>query len=98
MIENKFFDDERFCNYLEYLTYFKSSEYIQYVRYPLCLKILEKILDKDFIIFLSQKFKEGFANDLNWQLWAHWIQLSDFDLIMKKDIQYNPPPQSQQHN
>ena len=49
LIDRKYFDDYKFLNYLEYLKYFKRPEYIQYIRYPVCLKLLDMVLNPELI-------------------------------------------------
>jgi hypothetical protein len=49
LISRGFLSDQKFLNYLKYLEYFKTPEYLRYIRYPICLKILEKLQDADFV-------------------------------------------------
>lgn len=41
--------DPKFQNYLKYLEYFREREYIKFIRYPICLKMLEKLQDEQFV-------------------------------------------------
>jgi mediator of RNA polymerase II transcription subunit 31 len=43
----KFLDDTRFLNYLEYLRYWKEPEYIRLLRLPHAVDVLEMLLDKN---------------------------------------------------
>ncbi|BAM41011.1 SOH1-like protein [Theileria orientalis strain Shintoku] len=48
-----YFEDERFRAYLFYLQYWRTREYIKYIKYPYCVKILELLMDDDFVKTLS---------------------------------------------
>lgn len=49
LIDNKYLDDPAFRNYLRYLGYFREPKYLKYIRYPICLKVLDKLSDEDFV-------------------------------------------------
>lgn len=44
-----YFDDPKFLNYLKYLNYFNQPQYFRYIRYPISLKMLEKVQDPEYI-------------------------------------------------
>jgi hypothetical protein len=59
LAQSKYFEDEAFMNYLEYLEYFRKREYAKFItyhdeeywidfRYPTCLHILTLLKQKEF--------------------------------------------------
>ncbi|ORM41095.1 Mediator of RNA polymerase II transcription subunit 31 [Babesia sp. Xinjiang] len=65
-----YFEDKRFRAYIVYLQYFRRPQYVKYVKYPYCIRILELLLDDTFVKTLSnQKAIEAIEQ----QLMAHWI-------------------------
>ncbi|UVC54260.1 hypothetical protein MACJ_003796 [Theileria orientalis] len=65
-----YFDDERFRAYLFYLQYWRTREYIKYIKYPYCIKILELLMDDDFVKTLSNDLS---IESLKSQLNNHWL-------------------------
>jgi mediator of RNA polymerase II transcription subunit 31 len=49
LISKGFLADPKFLNYLQHLEYFKRPEFLRYVRYPVSLKMLEKLRDPSFV-------------------------------------------------
>ncbi|EAR90199.3 mediator of RNA polymerase II transcription subunit, putative (macronuclear) [Tetrahymena thermophila SB210] len=64
--EYDYFSNERFQNYLKYLSYFKQPEYFKFVKYPLGIKMLDLIQQDKFIENLSNNGIE-LANKMNIQ-------------------------------
>eukprot|EP01122_Echinamoeba_exundans_P002511 TRINITY_DN12452_c0_g1_i1.p1 TRINITY_DN12452_c0_g1~~TRINITY_DN12452_c0_g1_i1.p1 ORF type:complete len:150 (+),score=39.33 TRINITY_DN12452_c0_g1_i1:89-538(+) len=46
--ERKYFEDEDFLAYLNYLKYWKRPEYAKFITYPNCLYFLDRLLDGNF--------------------------------------------------
>jgi mediator of RNA polymerase II transcription subunit 31 len=43
----KYLEDQKFLNYLEYLRYWKEPEYLRLLRIPYAVDVLEMLLDKN---------------------------------------------------
>ncbi|GFE52891.1 mediator of RNA polymerase II transcription subunit 31 [Babesia ovis] len=65
-----YFEDQRFRAYIVYLQYFRQPEYIKYVKYPYCIRVLELLLDDSFVHSLSNPMA---IQAIEQQLMAHWI-------------------------
>ncbi|GIX61875.1 SOH1-like protein [Babesia caballi] len=65
-----YFEDERFRAYIIYLQYFRRPEYVKYVKYPYCIRILELLLDDAFVRSLSNRQA---IEAIEEQLQAHWL-------------------------
>eukprot|EP01103_Thecamoeba_quadrilineata_P001664 TRINITY_DN1150_c0_g1_i3.p1 TRINITY_DN1150_c0_g1~~TRINITY_DN1150_c0_g1_i3.p1 ORF type:complete len:142 (-),score=25.34 TRINITY_DN1150_c0_g1_i3:27-428(-) len=48
LVQNRYFQDETFLNYLKYLLYWKDPRYSKYLVYPMCLNSLELLQDEAF--------------------------------------------------
>eukprot|EP01083_Nonionella_stella_P064627 168666_1 len=46
--QERYFEDEKFVNYLKYLIYWKRPEYLQYISHPHCLYFLELLQREEF--------------------------------------------------
>eukprot|EP01017_Pseudomicrothorax_dubius_P015704 TRINITY_DN17987_c0_g1_i1.p1 TRINITY_DN17987_c0_g1~~TRINITY_DN17987_c0_g1_i1.p1 ORF type:complete len:118 (+),score=15.14 TRINITY_DN17987_c0_g1_i1:64-417(+) len=67
-----YFEQRAFRAYLKYLTYWKQWPYIRFIRYPVCLKVLEILTENEgrLIEKLSDKhFLEHLENSihLSWE-------------------------------
>jgi mediator of RNA polymerase II transcription subunit 31 len=75
LAQNKYFQDEKFMLYLEYLRYWKQPEYCVLLSYPQCLAFLDNLIDNErfrtelmqpaFIDYAHQQ--QGFAWQLGYQ-------------------------------
>ncbi|GBE59451.1 SOH1 family protein [Babesia ovata] len=65
-----YFEDQRFRAYIVYLQYFRRPEYIKYIKFPYCIRILELLLEDSFVRSLSNKQA---IEAIEQQLVAHWI-------------------------
>ena len=75
LIENKYFDDENFLYYLKYLEYIPNSSLLKFVKYPICLKMLENIQNPKFVSYWADN-SNLFTNYVNGQLFGHYIDMS----------------------
>ncbi|KAK1933268.1 SOH1 family protein [Babesia divergens] len=65
-----YFEDSRFRAYIIYLQYFRLPQYIKYVKYPYCIRILELLLDDSFVRTLSNHLA---IEAIEQQLLSHWL-------------------------
>ncbi|CDR96490.1 SOH1 family protein, putative [Babesia bigemina] len=65
-----YFEDQRFRAYIVYLQYFRRPEYVKFIKYPYCIRILELLLEDSFVRSLSNKQA---IEAIEQQLSAHWI-------------------------
>ncbi|KAF5153520.1 SOH1 family protein [Theileria parva strain Muguga] len=70
LFDKGYFNDENFRAYILYLQYWRTGHYIKFVEYAYCLKILELLLDKDFVNSLSSDLT---VEALKYQIDNHWI-------------------------
>ncbi len=75
LITNKFFEDENFLYYLKYLDYIRNSRLIRFVKYPICLKMLENLQNPRFVNYWTDN-RSLFTNFVNGQMFGHYIHLS----------------------
>ena len=54
LAQNRYFDDPRFVQYLDYLQYWREMPYCLHIAYPHCLKILELLQTEQFVAALKQ--------------------------------------------
>eukprot|EP00878_Enallax_costatus_P000804 GHUV01000928.1.p1 GENE.GHUV01000928.1~~GHUV01000928.1.p1 ORF type:complete len:134 (+),score=39.30 GHUV01000928.1:134-535(+) len=45
---HQYFDDDAFFNYLKYLEYWKKEPYVTYIRFPMCLLMMNLLHDESF--------------------------------------------------
>ncbi|SCO94199.1 mediator complex subunit 31, putative [Plasmodium malariae] len=70
LYDNKYFNDKNFLNYLKYLNYWRSKPYIFYIRFPICLYVLEILNDSKINEYL--KNSNSFSNFI-YYLKLHWL-------------------------
>ena len=46
-MKNGYFNDQSFVNYLKYLKYWGTPEYIKYIKFPICLYFLDLLTSDD---------------------------------------------------
>lgn len=73
--EQKYFNNIAFVNYLRYLQYWCRPPYNSYLQFPICLRILKALSDKEF---RNQLDKEAAIQHLTMQIQLHWLYF-DFD-------------------
>lgn len=78
MVSEGYFNDPSFINYLKYLKYWGTPEYIKYVKYPISLYFLDLLTSKD-------DFYKNFQDD-NFLV---FIQDRLVDFTMRNVVYYN---------
>ena len=70
LAQNRYFDDPRFVDYIEYLRYWREPPYCLHIAFPHCLRMLELLqTDKKFVEALKRAdFKDFLRIQQHW----HW--------------------------
>jgi mediator of RNA polymerase II transcription subunit 31 len=84
---NKYFDDDAFMRFLEYLTYWKEPEYIVLLKFPHCLAFLDAVLnDENFRRSLTFG-GPGYRDYIHLQQGMHWMHEAR-DVYQKSAVGY----------
>ena len=87
LAQNRYFDDARFVDYIDYLQYWRELPYCLHITFPHSLKILELLQTERFVTMLKRPdFKDGLARQQHW----HWL--------MRADMRRASQPQQQAQN
>lgn len=71
LAQNKYFEDERFIKYLEYLQYWQTPSYAKCLKHIHCLRFLELLQIKSFRLKLHER---SFINTIHDNQCYHWSQ------------------------
>ena len=87
MAQNLYFEDESFLNYLGYLDYWKTPEYIKFISYPYCIPVLNLLKSEEFRMKLKNPaFCEQMAQQL-WNIWQHSTKLEQLAEQSKEETE-----------
>lgn len=64
LAQNRYFEDQAFINYLSYLQYWKRKDYVHFITFPHCLRMLELLQQPEFRKVLVRK---DMQNAIAWQ-------------------------------
>ncbi|EEB09442.1 mediator complex subunit Med31 [Schizosaccharomyces japonicus yFS275] len=70
LAQHKFFEDETFLAYLEYLDYWREPEYTKFLIYPSCLYMLSLLKNPRFREDIS---RADLSKQLNDELYFDWL-------------------------
>lgn len=74
LAQNRFFDDPRFVDYIEYLQYWRDVPYCLHIVFPHCLRVLELLQSERFVAALK---RADFKEMLHKQQYWHWLMRAD---------------------
>ena len=74
LAQNRYFDNPRFVEYVEYLQYWQELPYCLYIVFPQSLKVLELLQSDKFIAALKHA---DIKNEIAWQQHLHWMMRAD---------------------
>ena len=70
LAQNRYFDDDRFIQFLQYLKYWKRPEYARLLVFPQCLAFLDSLVEND--LFRRELQMPAFAEFVHAQQGLHW--------------------------
>lgn len=90
LAQQRYFEDSRFVDYIEYLQYWRELPYCLHIVFPHCLRVLELLQTERFVAALkSADFKDTLARQQHW----HWLMRADVRRAAPSDVdkQIQPP-------
>ncbi|KAG0268751.1 hypothetical protein DFQ27_005831 [Actinomortierella ambigua] len=83
LAQQRYFDDEAFLNYIDYLQYFRRPEYAKFIIYPHCLHFLTLLQSPSFREALLKQETSAFVHE---KQYYHWQFLRNQDKVVRKEI------------
>ncbi|XP_065558608.1 mediator of RNA polymerase II transcription subunit 31-like isoform X3 [Artemia franciscana] len=66
--------DPAFVNYLKYLQYWKEPHYAKFLKYPMCLSLLDLLQHESFRKQIVHAHQAKFIDDQQVLLWQHYTR------------------------
>ncbi|EPY49935.1 mediator complex subunit Med31 [Schizosaccharomyces cryophilus OY26] len=84
LAQHKYFEDETFLQYLEYLEYWREPDYVKFIIYPTCLHMLTLLKNPQFRIDIS---RADLSKQVNDEMYYEWLAKGGYQIP-------NPNPDS----
>ncbi|WCJ36399.1 Mediator of RNA polymerase II transcription subunit 31 [Euphorbia peplus] len=72
LAQNRYFEDEAFIGYLNYLQYWQRPEYIKFIMYPHCLYFLELLQNANFRNAMAHPANKELAHRQQFFFWKNY--------------------------
>ncbi|KAL2312025.1 mediator of RNA polymerase II transcription subunit 31-like [Schizosaccharomyces pombe] len=70
LAQHKYFEDEAFLQYLEYMEYWREPEYVKFIIYPTCLHMLTLLKNPQFRNDIS---RADLSKQVNDEIYYEWL-------------------------
>ncbi|KNA19186.1 hypothetical protein SOVF_063710 [Spinacia oleracea] len=72
LAQNRYFEDEAFVGYLNYLQYWQRPEYLKFIMYPHCLYFLELLQNANFRNAMAHPGNKELAHRQQFYFWKNY--------------------------
>ncbi|XP_062164514.1 mediator of RNA polymerase II transcription subunit 31 [Alnus glutinosa] len=72
LAQNRYFEDEAFIGYLNYLQYWQQPEYVKFIMYPHCLFFLELLQNANFRNAMAHPGNKELAHRQQFYFWKNY--------------------------